>query len=155
MDATTDTGMVELERAECWRLLRLCDVGRLAVAISNYPDIFPVNFVVDGDSIVFRSAAGTKLAAAVLGNGVAFEVDGYDALEGVAWSVVVKGVAHEIEHMLDYFAAEELPLFPWNASPKPNFVRIQPELVTGRRFHVVSPPALESGLVRGRVRRDG
>ena len=54
-----------------------------------------------------------------------------------AWSVVVKGRAHEVERMREYLEAEELPLFPWVASPKPAFVRITPAAVTGRRFHVI------------------
>ena len=139
---TSRDGMVELAEAECWRLLRQAEVGRLAVSIHDHPDIFPVNFIVDSDSVVFRSGAGTKLAAAVLGRAVAFEVDGYDAIGGEAWSVVVKGTASSIEHMMEYFEAENLPLFPWHASPKPNFVRIEPITVTGRRFHVVERPAI-------------
>jgi hypothetical protein len=76
----------------------------------------------------------------VLGQGVAFEVDGYDAELGEAWSVVVKGRARELESMQDLFEALDLPLFPWHASPKPRFVRIEPAEVTGRRFHVTAPP---------------
>jgi uncharacterized protein len=138
-----DYGMEELSAAECWRLLRTHEVGRLAVSITDHPDIFPVNYVVDGEGIVFRTGPGTKLAAAVLGTGVAFEIDGYDALAGEAWSVVVKGKARQIEHMIEYFEAEDLPLFPWHASPKPDIVRIEPGEVTGRRFHVVDRPELE------------
>lgn len=130
-------GMEELTPAECWRLLRLHEVGRLAVSIADHPDIFPINYVVDGDGIVFRSGPGTKLAAAVLGRGVAFEIDGYDPIAGEAWSVVAKGRARQIERMIEYFEAEELPLFPWHAAPKPDIVRIEPIEVTGRRFHVV------------------
>ena len=50
---------------------------------------------------MFRTAEGTKLAASVLGRGVAFEVDGLDADAGEAWSVIVKGHAVEIERMYD------------------------------------------------------
>ncbi len=135
---TTDRlGTTILEANSCWDLLRSCDVGRLAVAFGDQPDIFPVNFVVDHGTIVFRTAEGTKLAAAVLGRGVAFEVDGYDADAGEAWSVVAKGRATEIERMQDAFEALDLPLFPWHAAPKHRFVRIEPEDVSGRRFHVV------------------
>jgi nitroimidazol reductase NimA-like FMN-containing flavoprotein (pyridoxamine 5'-phosphate oxidase superfamily) len=133
--------MEELEASECWALLRKAKVGRLAVDIAGYPDIFPINHIVDNDSIVFRTAPGTKLAGAVLGRSVAFEIDGYEPDTGVAWSVVVKGPAHEIEQMYDYVAALELPLFTWHAAPKPNFVRIQPEFVTGRLFTVVESEA--------------
>ena len=146
MTTTLGTPMEELEASECWALLSDAKVGRLAIAIAGHPDIFPINYVVDehhdqGQSIVFRTAPGTKLAGAVLGRSVAFEIDGYEPERGVAWSVVVKGTAHEIEQMYDYVAAQDLPLFPWHAAPKPDFVRIQPELVTGRRFTVVGQEA--------------
>lgn len=140
----TQDGMEELSAAECWRLLRSHEVGRLAVSISDHPDIFPINYIVDGDGVVFRSGAGTKLAAAVLGRGVAFEIDGYDPIVGDAWSVVVKGRARQIEHMIEYFEADNLPLFPWHASPKPDIVRIEPVEVTGRRFHVVERREIDS-----------
>ncbi len=125
-----------LSESECLALLEDCEVGRLAIAIMNRPDVFPVNFVVDRGTIVFRTAEGTKLAAAVLGRSVAFEVDGYDAAQGEAWSVVVKGDATEIEEMYELFAAEDLPLFPWHTSPKLRVVRITPHEITGRRFVV-------------------
>ena len=125
-----------LDRDECAALLEAADVGRLAVAIMNEPDIFPVNYVVDHGAVVFRTAEGTKLAAAVLGRAVAFEVDGHDVESGDAWSVVVKGQAVEIEQMYALFEAEDLPLYPWHAGYKHRFVRIEPRQVTGRRFAV-------------------
>jgi len=132
--STPDT--VQLTQDECWSLLEGHVVARLAVDIAGRPDIFPINYVVDDRSIVFRSGAGTKLAGAVLGRHVAIEIDGLN-VDGSVWSVVVKGIAHEIEDMTERFEVEELPLYPWIASYKPNFVRIQPELTTGRRFHVI------------------
>ena len=134
---TTRTDPMEiLDVPECLRLVRSAKVGRLGIAIMNVPDIFPINFVVDGGDVVFRTAEGTKFAAAVLGTSVAFEVDGYDAGAGEAWSVVIKGPAVEITDMYELFDAEELPLFPWHNSPKYRFVRIESEEVTGRRFRV-------------------
>jgi nitroimidazol reductase NimA-like FMN-containing flavoprotein (pyridoxamine 5'-phosphate oxidase superfamily) len=135
------TGTTILEPHECWALLRSNEVGRLAISIMNQPDIFPINYVVDHGAVVFRTAEGTKLAGAVLGQSVAFEVDGYEAEHGEAWSVVLKGRAVELERMQDVFDACDLPLFPWLASPKPRFVRIEPDSVTGRRFHVVDHTA--------------
>ena len=141
MSTPSPSQMQILSESECWKLMRGCEVGRLGISIMNQPDIFPVNFVVDVDTIVFRTAEGTKLAAAVLGRGVAFEVDGYDSRAGEAWSVVAKGEAVEIEEMYELFAAEDLPLFPWHVSPKLCFVRINPDVITGRRF-VVDQTAL-------------
>jgi uncharacterized protein len=128
---------------ECWDLLRRAEVGRLAISIANHPDIFPVNFVVDHGTIVFRTAEGTKLAGSVLGTSVAFEIDGESVgpAGSEAWSVVVKGRAVEIESMRELFDAADLPLYPWAAAPKHRFVKVLPDLVTGRRFHVVDRAA--------------
>jgi len=126
---------VELSTAESWTLLRQAVVGRLAVIVDDRPDIFPVNHFVDHGSVVFRTAAGTKLAWAS-GRQVAFEVDGYDLDTGTAWSVVMKGGAHEVNGLYDVLEVIELPLFPWHSSPKPHFIRIEPDSITGRRFEV-------------------
>jgi len=136
MDTKRAEQMEILDVAECLYLLRSAQVGRLGIAIMNVPDIFPVNFVVDDDTVVFRTAEGTKFAAAILGTAVAFEVDGYDPEAGEAWSVVLKGQAVEIQNMYELFDAEDLPLFPWHNSPKYRFVRIQSGEITGRRFRV-------------------
>jgi nitroimidazol reductase NimA-like FMN-containing flavoprotein (pyridoxamine 5'-phosphate oxidase superfamily) len=151
---TDHLGIEMLETHACWELLRSADVARLAVSIGDHPDIFPVNFIVDHGTVVFRTAEGTKLAAAVLGRSVAFEVDGYDAEAGEAWSVVLKGRATEIERMQDVFDALDLPLFPWHASPKHRFVRIEPDDVSGRRFHVVEDHAWRTGPVAARAREE-
>ena len=148
MTTTTDRfGMTVLATNESLELLRSSVVGRLAISITDHPDIFPINYIVDRGCIVFRTAEGTKLAAAVLGRGVAFEVDGYDQASGEAWSVVVKGQAVEINQMHDLFDAVELPLFSWQAAPKPRFVRIEPVDISGRRFNVVEdarPPSQQA-----------
>jgi uncharacterized protein len=118
-----------------WAHLRGAAVGRLAVVVDGRPDIFPVNFLVDHGSVVFRTAAGTKLDAAV-GQAVAFEADGYETDAGEAWSVVVKGTAREVEEIDEVIAALELPLSPWHSSRKPRIIRIVPEDISGRRFKV-------------------
>lgn len=135
---------VELDDSESWALLREAMVGRLAVVVDDRPDVFPVNHVVDHGTLVFRTAEGTKLAAAV-DQHVAFEVDGYDPTSGQAWSVVVKGRAREVKQLDDMLDAIGLPLFPWHASPKPRFVRIEPLEVTGRRFHTTVPRDVAEG----------
>jgi uncharacterized protein len=146
-------GTEVLETNVCWQLLRDGEVGRLAVSITDHPDIFPVNYVVEHGTVVFRTAEGTKLAASVLGRAVAFEIDGYDPDRGDAWSVVIKGRATEIDRMQDVFDALDLPLFPWHASPKHRFVRIEPFDISGRRFHVTERPATE-GLGTGARARE-
>ena len=136
-------GTEVLTTNQCWELLRESVVGRLAVTVDGNPDIFPVNPVIDHGTIVFRTSAGTKLAA-TKGRDVAFEVDGYDTSTAQAWSVVVKGSAHEIWEVDEVLRALRLPLFPWQPGRKPRFVRLEPTSITGRRFVVeggfTSPP---------------
>jgi hypothetical protein len=136
----------ELDETTCWELLTRTSVGRLAVDIAGQPDIFPINYIVDGATIVFRSGAGTKLAGAVLNHHVAFEIDGYTPDRRTAWSVVVKGRARQIDSMLDVYRAEQLPLYPWVVSHKPDFVRIEPGTVTWRRFHVADDVAPDTSI---------
>ena len=126
----------ELTSRECWALLGSTRVGRLAVCISGFPGIFPVNFVVDDETIVFRTAEGTKLAA-LTNVHVAFEIDDYDPDSGQASSVIVEGRAAEVTEADDRDRAVGLPLFPWQVAPKGHFVRITPDTVSGRRFHAV------------------
>jgi nucleotide-binding universal stress UspA family protein len=125
----------ELSASACWELLAAASVGRLAVCMSGMPRIFPINFVVDGESIVFRTAEGTKLAA-LRNPSVAFEIDDYDADSGIASSVIIEGRAEEIAGMSDSDTLG-LPLFPWHVSPKGHFVRITPDNLSGRRFRAV------------------
>jgi uncharacterized protein len=155
MNDTTDTASVHLTSDECWALLRTTTVGRLAVTVAGAPEIFPVNYVVDHGTVVFRTAEGTKLAALTVAPLVAFEADGRfpggpDEADQ-AWSVVLKGRTREIDRLDEVVATADLPLSPWHASPKGRFVRILPDEVTGRRFPVADAAAWETPL--SRVRR--
>ncbi len=127
-----------LSVSAAWALLREEVVGRVCVVVNEQPEIFPVNFLVDHGSIVFRTAEGTKLTASI-GRPVAFEVDSYDPSNGEAWSVVVKGTAREVLRMHELIDTLELPLFPWHAAPKRHVIRIEPGVISGRRFHALVP----------------
>ena len=128
-----------LTASESWALARETLVGRLAVVVDGLPEVFPINFVVDHGTIVFRTAAGTKLKAAI-NQPVAFELDGYDPTTGEAWSVVIKGVGHAITELDEVLDALVLPLETWHAAAKPQLVRIVPSNVSGRRFLRAAPP---------------
>ena len=140
------SGISHLDETTCWELLASREVGRLALSIAGEPDIFPVNYVLDGASLVFRTAEGTNLAATIMHPSVAFETDGYDAEAGVAWSVVVRGQAREIS-MHELVDESAFLLFPWNASPKNRFVRIIAREVTGRRFTVAGRAVAPTELI--------
>lgn len=131
--------IVELDEEQCRKLLGGESLGRLATGVHGEIDIFPVNFVFDGNDVIFRTAPGTKLLELTINADVAFEIDGYDDTE--AWSVVVKGVAHEIEEQSEIDVAEGLPLTPWIPTLKYRFVRVVPSRLTGRRFPRTAEPA--------------
>lgn len=129
-----DPGMTVLTESECWKLMARTEVGRLVVCVGGNPEIFPVNFVTDNRTVLIRTAEGTKLAAVAANPQVAFEVDGFDPVRGEAWSVIVRGTARVLDKLNEIHAAQELPLVPWHATPKPIFVRIEPAAISGRRF---------------------
>lgn len=78
-----------------WRLLAKANLGRIAVQTTDGLDIFPINYVVTGEEVFFRSAPGSKLVDIAANPVVAFEVDGRHG--GHRWSVVVKGTAHRLD----------------------------------------------------------
>lgn len=133
-DTVPQATMETLTEAQCWKLLEAKTVGRLAVSIANEPDIFPVNYEVDEESVVVRTAAGLKLAAATLGAAVAFEVDGLDEEAHAGWSVVIRGVAQEVGGVEEVLEMEDLHVEPWIEGSKNRYFRITPTRVTGRRI---------------------
>jgi nitroimidazol reductase NimA-like FMN-containing flavoprotein (pyridoxamine 5'-phosphate oxidase superfamily) len=57
-----ESQLEDIPAAECWELLGRHDMGRIAIVVDGKPQIFPVNYGLKGNVIVFRTAAGTKLA---------------------------------------------------------------------------------------------
>jgi nitroimidazol reductase NimA-like FMN-containing flavoprotein (pyridoxamine 5'-phosphate oxidase superfamily) len=100
--------------------------------VGSQPDIFPVNYVVEDGEIIVRTAEGTKLAAAIMGGRVAFEIDEFNADNHTGWSVVVHGTAREAEGLLDVMHDEEIDTSPWADGAKLRVVHITPDHVTGR-----------------------
>src|SRR4051812_45290943 len=129
----THTGLEVLDRDECIGLLRRCSLGRVGVIASGRPLIFPVNFALDGEAIVFRSDAGTKLHAAREGL-VAFECDGIDSVYHTGWSVLVTGKAEVVGNVAELARLARLPLGPWCPGPKATWIRIRPTMLSGRRI---------------------
>ncbi|GEL18808.1 pyridoxamine 5'-phosphate oxidase family protein [Pseudonocardia asaccharolytica] len=121
---------------ECYRLLATQQIGRLGVNAENYPLIFPVNYALDGQVIVMRMDAGTKLAAADHAN-VTFEVDVIDQRTRSGWSVLVRGLAEEVTsghraQLIERTKASGVE--PWAPGEHGRWVRLIPHAVTGRRI---------------------
>lgn len=128
------SGLGVLTPEECRQLLRRASVGRVAVTIGAVPAVFPVNFMVVDDAIVFRTSTGTKLDAATRKKVVAFEVDEFDTLYHDGWSVLAVGVADELREPAQVERAKDLPLVPWADGRRNHFVAIRPEFLSGRRI---------------------
>jgi nitroimidazol reductase NimA-like FMN-containing flavoprotein (pyridoxamine 5'-phosphate oxidase superfamily) len=131
--------LVELEREDCLRFLAATKLGRLAVSPPDWrspPVIRPVNYVFDpsSQSIVFRSARGSKFTALVLSGQAAFEIDGIEPSDETGWSVIVQGATEEITSVAELERLEQLGLRPWAPGDKPHWVRIRTNVVSGRRI---------------------
>jgi nitroimidazol reductase NimA-like FMN-containing flavoprotein (pyridoxamine 5'-phosphate oxidase superfamily) len=124
----------ELTRAECFELLATEPLGRVAVVDDRGPVVFPVHFVLDRHTVVFRTGAGTKLSAASLGRRVSFEADRADPATRTGWSVLVRGEAVEVTDRAELTRLRALPLEMWAPGSRAHYVRILPSVLTGRRI---------------------
>ena len=127
-----------LSEDECWELLLSSSFGRLAAAVADDIEIFPLNFVVADKRLLFRTAEGTKLLALTVNNKVALETDAIGRAD--AWSVVVKGLARVLDTQAEIDAANQLPLRPLVPTLKYIWVEITPTELSGRRFALEPEP---------------
>jgi nitroimidazol reductase NimA-like FMN-containing flavoprotein (pyridoxamine 5'-phosphate oxidase superfamily) len=126
---------ISLGTEECMRLLAGSTVGRIALTRDALPVILPVNYAVDGHTIVVRTTEGSVLRAARAGGTVvAFEVDELDPATMSGWSVLITGTLREITAASAVLRAEQLPLTPWVGGERRHFVRITPGIMTGRQI---------------------
>ena len=124
----------ELTRSECFALLAAVRLGRVAVTDDRGPVVFPVNFVLDRHTVVFRTEPGTKLHAAGQGGRASFEADGIDEAARTGWSVIVRGEIAEVTDPDELARLRELPLRPWALGARDHYARILPAVLTGRRI---------------------
>lgn len=125
--------MTVLSENECWEALRAEEFGRLAYVLADEINLVPINYAVDGERLLFRTAEGSKLLGVVMHPDVVFEIDRYD--ESVAASVIVRGSARVLEEDEEH-GAEDVPLHPWLDTLKYNLVEIRPAQLSGRRFRL-------------------
>jgi nitroimidazol reductase NimA-like FMN-containing flavoprotein (pyridoxamine 5'-phosphate oxidase superfamily) len=123
-----------LTEEECLGLLRSATLGRVSLRIDESPAILPINYAMLDDDVVFKTAAGSKLSAAIMGIRVAFEVDQVDESTGSAWSVLVVGYAEQIRDEATRARVDALGLESWSPSDLPFVVRIDTRQISGRRI---------------------
>lgn len=128
--------VTQMSTEECWEFLRTHEFGHLAFHLSDQVHITPINYAVDEDTLLFRTAEGSKLLAVVMNPDIAFEVDEYTDDE--AASVILRGTARQLEEDEEH-RAENVPLRPWVPTLKFNVVEIRPTEISGRRFELQRP----------------
>lgn len=127
--------MEHLPESACWRLLREHAVGRLGVVLDGAPEIYPLNYVVDGETIVFRTDPGSKVRGVGRSPLVCFQLDSADTDRRDGWSVLVKGRAVEITDEDWTRASTQLDLDFWAPGIRSKWIRVVPTEVTGRQLH--------------------
>jgi uncharacterized protein len=160
-------GLELLSEQECRRLLSQARVGRVAVSRGEVPAVFPVNYTVAGEEILFFTAEGTKLRAAAANATITFEVDHIDPFGETGWSVVVVGRARERTEPAVIAGASRSGLRPWVGGDRPHLIAIAIEFVSGRRIgrmieeqsrpasirrHLIGPHSSIRGLAQPPVR---
>jgi nitroimidazol reductase NimA-like FMN-containing flavoprotein (pyridoxamine 5'-phosphate oxidase superfamily) len=130
---THDEPVRRLDVDECWELLEGEEFGRLAYRLVDEVHIVPINYIVDGRSLLFRTSSGNKLLAAALHSDVALEIDWHD--DTAAWSVVARGHLARLEEDQEH-RVDDLRLHPWVPTLKYDVVELVPETVTGRYFRL-------------------
>ena len=129
-------GMTPLSEEGCWEALRSDEYGRLAYLLDGQLQITPVNYAVDGKTLLFRTAEGSKLLGVRDNPDVVFEIDAHD--DKNARSVVVRGTARVLSEEESH-RAENVPLRPWLGGRKDHVVEISPVSLSGRWFELHRP----------------
>jgi len=127
---------LELTEGECWQLLKSASLGRVVFTHHAMPAIRPVNHLVDGRTIIFRSHLGAAIvsrAGAGDGTVVCYEADDLDATRHTGWSVIVTGLARLVREPAA-IERYERALEPWIAGQMDHVISIEPRFISGIRL---------------------
>lgn len=138
--ATDRAGLEILHLGDCFGLLESVPVGRIGFVTGGEVVILPVNFLVDGQDVVFATGTGSKLSAVEVGRYVGFEADSYNVATQTGWSVVVNGLAEIVDSDEEAARLNALGLSSWAgwADGDRMWVRIRPTSISGRRIPLAS-----------------
>ena len=119
---------------ECVALLRAHRWGRLAVQVHDHPEVFPLNYAMDGPRIVFRIDRGAKLASLRQSHLASFQIDEVDEEKRRGWSVMAVGPISEAVDAADIRRLEDLGLESWVTSESVHWMQLSPHRLSGRRL---------------------
>lgn len=127
--------LTTLTREECFEHLQTAVLGRVGYVADGMAIIIPVNFALLDGAIVFCTPKGSKLSWLSLRGHVTFEADESSSADHEGWSVLVRGVAHEVTDVNELAALRRGSLRSWWSSPLEHWVRITIDAITGRALH--------------------
>jgi nitroimidazol reductase NimA-like FMN-containing flavoprotein (pyridoxamine 5'-phosphate oxidase superfamily) len=146
-----DAALQIIPAQECYRLLATQEIGRIGVNAEHYPLVLPVNYALDGTTVVIRTGGGTILQAAEHAN-VTFQVDEIDRRTRSGWSVLVRGQAEQVgeAHRDELVASTRATgVEPWAPGERGNWLRLIPHDISGRRIVPGElPPAVDPRAYR-------
>ncbi|MDZ7676074.1 MAG: pyridoxamine 5'-phosphate oxidase family protein [Acidimicrobiales bacterium] len=125
-------GLVRMDEEACWEFLEHHHLGRIAFVRHHRPLVYPVNYVIDDESVVFRTSPGSKLGAALRGSLVAFEVDEADELFESGTSVLVHGRVLEVTEPVERDRLADRLVRTWAPGERDHVIRVQTHWLTGR-----------------------
>jgi nitroimidazol reductase NimA-like FMN-containing flavoprotein (pyridoxamine 5'-phosphate oxidase superfamily) len=137
----SEAALESLSEQECLELLKGVRFGRVAVVTSDgRPEIFPVNFVLHGRTVVFVTGSPVIQARAPLSH-VAFEADSIDPATHEGWDVVVSGEGAEITDAVDHLSlmARKDRIELWAPGRKEHWLSIINPHFSGRRLYTPAP----------------
>ena len=136
-EASMVGSMEEFDEAECLRLLASTTIGRVGFVVDGRPIVLPVNYAVDGRTVVFRTGEGTVLNRTARQK-IAFEVDKIDDATHSGWSVLAQGVAQDVGTAIDARSEHlrQLALVTWAPDRRDRWFRLDADTLTGRRLSV-------------------
>jgi nitroimidazol reductase NimA-like FMN-containing flavoprotein (pyridoxamine 5'-phosphate oxidase superfamily) len=123
----------ELTTEEAIGLISPVGVGRLGFGTPGRQEIVPLNYVVDGASIVFRTAPYSMVGTHDWPRPVAFEIDRLDVDKQRGWSVIVRGTLRRVEDPdeIESLAVVADPA-PWAGGMRRAYFRLLWSEITGR-----------------------
>jgi nitroimidazol reductase NimA-like FMN-containing flavoprotein (pyridoxamine 5'-phosphate oxidase superfamily) len=130
------TFLEKLTRDECIRRMANVAIGRIVYTRQAMPAVELVNFAIADGDIVIRTSRSGKLAAAIAGAVVAFEVDQLDPAGKAGWSITAIGESRAVTDPADLERLGRIGLATWAPGDREHYIRIFPRIVNGGMIRI-------------------
>ncbi|MFJ7749737.1 pyridoxamine 5'-phosphate oxidase family protein [Arthrobacter sp. NPDC097144] len=133
-DAAAHHQSEDLSETECWALLAGGGIGRVAYQENGRVLVFPVHYVVQDQSVYFRTSRGGALGSGSESWNASFQIDDHDPARMDGWSVLLSGRASAVvdPDLLTELWGRRMDE-PWGGGQRDVFISIAPGILTGRR----------------------